>query len=146
MNLGIRAFEERDRKLLRALFLESREAAFPWVPPGKHDLADFDRQTAGEKILVAELDGVVCGFASVWEADSFLHHLFIHPSAWRRGVGRALLAGCWPFFHCDPKLKCLRANVNATRFYLAQGWSVLREEEGPEGPYLLMGRDLEAMA
>jgi len=39
-----------------------------------------------------------------------------------------------------PRLKCLKANTNALAFYESQGWSILREELGPDGPYLLLER------
>lgn len=138
MRITIREFEEADRDLLRSLYLASRNATFTWRPPHLHQPADFDAHTEGERVLVAIADGEVLGFASIWEPDSFVHNLFVHPSAKRRGLGQALLDGCAKYFDKRPTLKCLTANINAVQFYKAQGWKILREETGPDGPYFLM--------
>lgn len=141
----IREHKAADSQALRQLFVESRDAAFPWVPAGLHQEVDFDVTTAGERVLVAfarnaEANALPLGFASIWEPDGFLHNLFVHPSAQRRGVGSALLAACVPYFgRHTPTLKCLRDNESATRFYLNRGWQLQSEEEGPDGPFLLMG-------
>lgn len=138
MNILVREFEEADRDALRLLYVASRDAAFTWSAAGAHRPGDFDLHTEGERILVAAVGAEVLGFASILEPDSFLHNLFVHPSALRQGIGRALLAQCGRYFTRPPTLKCLRANGGALRFYQAQGWCVLREGVGPDGPYLLM--------
>jgi GNAT superfamily N-acetyltransferase len=138
MNIRVREFVDADREPLRAVYLASRVATFPWTDAELYQATDFDAHTEGELILVALLDAEIVGFASIWEQDSFLHNLFVQPSALRKGVGRALLARCMEYFRETPTLKCLQQNDNATGFYLSQGWDVVREEIGPEGPYLLM--------
>lgn len=138
MAILVREFEEADRTALRSLYLASRNATFTWKAAERHQALDFDAHTEGEKILVAVVDGQVLGFASIWEPDSFLHNLFVHPSATRKGIGQALLMNCSRYFSKPPTLKCLKANVNAAQFYAAQGWRTLREEVDAEGPYLLM--------
>ena len=118
----------------------SRDAAFTWSLDSEHKLEDFDFVTAGERILVAEIAGKRIGFASIDEADSFLHNLFVHPQCQGQGVGKALLACCERYFLVAPTLKCVKANEPAWRFYEAQGWTVRSESEGPDGLYLLMVR------
>ena len=140
MRIDVREFEESDRQVLRSLYLESRNAAFPWVSIGCHQLADFDVHTEGELVLVATVANEVVGFASIWEPDSFLHNLFVHPSAKRKGIGQELLKRCARYFNQPPTLKCLTANSNAVQFYKAQGWVVLSQEVGEDGPYFLMGK------
>ncbi len=140
MNIIVREFAQADREPLRRLFVASRDAAFPWAAAGSHRLEDFDASTAGERILVAECEGIPIGFASVWEEDSFLHHLFVHPGYQGMGAGKMLLAGCDRVFSGVPTLKCLTANERARRFYQSQGWRVRSEAEGPDGPYVLMER------
>lgn len=140
MNLEIRDFLEADRAALQALFVASRNQAFPWVPAGSHRPEDFDAATAGERILVALVRGVPAGFAAVWEADGFLHHLFVAPERQRQGVGRALLAACTPHFGAQGTLKCLQANERALQFYLSQGWRVRAAGESQDGPYLLLAK------
>lgn len=138
MNITVREFEESDRPALRDLYVASRNAAFHWNPASAHQALDFDRDTAGEIILVALAEGGIVGFASIWAADSFLHHLFVHPSAFRRGVGTTLLARCAGYCSKTPTLKCVKENVNAMAFYQSRGWTVLGEGHGAEGPYCLM--------
>lgn len=140
MEVFVREFAEMDRELLRELFVASRDASFSWAPSGAHKLEDFDMCTEGERILVAIAAKEPVGFASIWEVDSFLHNLFVHPRFQGRGVGKALLLSCEKYFSSVPTLKCLKANENATQFYQSQGWAVRSEAEGPEGPYLLMER------
>lgn len=140
MHTLVREFEEADRQALRDLYVASRNAAFTWAPAGSHQASDFDLHTEGERILVAIKGPTVLGFASIWEPDSFVHNLFVHPSALRQGVGLALLASCTKYFAKTPTLKCLQANLNAMQFYKAQGWEAVREDVGPEGPYILMAK------
>lgn len=140
MDILVREFAEADREALRLLYVASRNATFNWNAFELHQASDFDAHTEGERILVAVADAEILGFASVWEPDSFLHNLFVHPSATRQGVGQALLASCTQYFSNTPTLKCLKANVNATQFYKSQGWESLREEVGPDGPYFLMAK------
>jgi len=141
VEIEIREFAEADRGSLRALFLASRNAAFAWVPAGTHKDEDFDVATKGERILVAAHQRDIIGFASIWEPDNFLHHLFVHPLFLRCGVGKTLLLSCNKYFCGTPTLKCLKANESARQFYLSQGWSVRHEADGPDGRYLLMARE-----
>lgn len=140
MHLTVREFDEADRAPLRLLYLASRKAAFTWSAIESFQAGDFDIHTDGERILVAEGNGSLLGFASIWEPDCFLHNLFVHPSFTRKGVGRALLAGCAKHFSAPPTLKCMKANTKALQFYASQGWRALREEVGPDGPYFLMAK------
>jgi len=135
---AIRAFHEADRAALAALFLEARRVAFDWLDPAGFALADFDVQTEGERILVATQGGVLVGFAAIWEADNFLHHLYVHPRYLHQGLGRALLQACQAVFTDRGRLKCLSANESALRFYLAEGWQIVGEDIGSDGPYLLL--------
>ena len=140
MHIIIREFEESDREALRNLYVASRNRAFTWSPIDHHQLADFDAHTEGERILIAAVEGEVLGFASIWEPESFLHNLFVHPSATRKGIGQALLGNCAKYFKKPPTLKCLVANSNALQFYKTQGWTILREETDADGPYFLMAK------
>jgi GNAT superfamily N-acetyltransferase len=146
MEVIVRELVEADREALRELFVASRDLSFPWAPLGAHKLEDFDVSTAGEIVLVAEVSRNPIGFASVWETESFLHNLFVHPQHQGVGVGKALLASCEKYFPGVPTLKCLKANERARRFYQSQGWSVRSEADGPEGSYVLMARTSPKMA
>jgi GNAT superfamily N-acetyltransferase len=138
MSISVREFKESDREALRDLFVATRNEAFSWALPSEHQPEDFDRSTEGERVLVAVHANSPIGFASIWEADSFLHNLFVHPRFQGCGVGKALLASCYKYFSEIPTLKCVKANTHAGQFYESQDWNVRYEAEGPEGPYLLM--------
>lgn len=140
MNFHTREFVESDRPALRALLRDSRDATFVWDPPGHHRLEDFDRETVGETILVADRGGAVLGFASFSLDDHYLHHLYVHPDHLGEGLGGALLQRCQDLFAGDGLLKCLCANQYALGFYLSQGWEVLCEGRSADGHYLLLGQ------
>ena len=136
--IQIREFEEADRAALRRLFLSARNDAFGWLPAGTHQLHDFDRSTEGERILTALIHDRLVGFASIWAPDRFLHCLFVDPAFQGCGAGKALLAGCAPYFNGVATLKCLQENRRAVRFYLSQGWRVQGEGDGADGAFWLM--------
>lgn len=73
-------------------------------------LEDFDAATADEQLWVAECDGQPVGFAAVWTADNFLHHLFVDPDWQGKHIGSALLAQVERTFTASGTLKCLMEN------------------------------------
>ncbi len=101
-------------------------------------LEDFDAATADEQLWVAECDGQPVGFAAVWTADNFLHHLFVDPDWQGKHIGSALLAQVERTFTASGTLKCLMENKNALRFYQRHGWTIEAQGASPEGRYWLM--------
>lgn len=79
LNIRIRPGEPADSPALRQLFLRARSVSWTWLPSTTWRLEDFDAATADEQLWVAECDGLPVGFAAVWTADNFLHHLFVDP-------------------------------------------------------------------
>ncbi|MEW6119144.1 MAG: GNAT family N-acetyltransferase [Pseudomonadota bacterium] len=138
MSLHIREFVESDRPALQKLYVASRAAAFPWLASSEFQLEDFDRDTREERVIVAFLGVIPVGFASVWEPDSFLHNLFVHPDFLRRGIGRALVERSMSYFKGPATLKCLLGNSSAHAFYLHLGWHVTGYGESSDGRYYLM--------
>lgn len=72
----------------------------------------------GDRAFVAVEDGGIAGFATIRGCELAMLH--VHPSAWRRGIGRALLAqaeGCGAEF-----LYTEERNERALRMYGAAGW------------------------
>jgi ribosomal protein S18 acetylase RimI-like enzyme len=136
--LRVRRFEERDRDALRDVYLASRRATFTWLDVSRFRAEDFDTSTEGETIWVAERGDAVVGFASVWEADTYLHNLFVHPDHVRTGVGAALLDACLAAMGRPVTLKCLVHNEAALSFYARRGFVVASEATGPDGPYRLL--------
>ena len=139
--LIIRQYCKADREALAALFFQIQQEEFPWVDGDTLSLQDFERATEGERIFVAELDGVLAGFCSVWEPDSFVHNLFVAKSCRRAGVGGALLEKAAQEFPLPLTLKCVAENRSALKYYLSHGWKIQQEGYSQDGPYYLMAFD-----
>ncbi|QDU94769.1 GNAT family N-acetyltransferase [Lignipirellula cremea] len=133
--IEIHPFQVDDAPALRSIYWEARRATFSWVEPTSLALEDFDRDTQGERIWVAVCNSQTVGFLSVWEAENFIHTLFVHPAHGRRGVGSALLRQCLPQIGRPAALKCSIHNHAALTFYDAHGWQRVEQAIGPDGPY-----------
>lgn len=136
--IEVRAASARDIPALRALFLHSRRETFSWQPREAFQLADFDAQTQGELLLVADAGDRPAGFVAVWQPDRFIHHLYVDTQHMGRGVGRALLQALpgWPTTRY--RLKCLRRNTAALAFYRACGFREIGSGTAEDGEYLLL--------
>lgn len=130
----MRDFAPADRTPLAAIYDAASRHAFPWAHLPQTDELDFDRITEGEDILVAEASGGLTGFSSVWTEDSFLHHFYVHPSAHRKGTGRALMAATLARHGEALSLKCVERNLPARKFYRALGWVKTDEPGGADVP------------
>lgn len=139
--LTIRQYRKADQEALAALFYQIQREEFPWVDGDTLSLQDFERATEGERIFVAELDGALAGFCSVWEPDSFVHNLFVAKGCRRAGVGSALLERAAQEFPLPLTLKCVAENRPALKYYLSHGWKIQQEGYSQDGPYYLMAFD-----
>lgn len=126
---------------LRRIFLEVRLATFFWLDPKHLELSDFDKTTKGERILVATNNGTPVGFIACWEADNFIHSLFVDPKFTGKGVGKLLLNSCLATIGRPATLKCITKNSRALRFYYAQGWTKQARGRSSEGTYYLLSYD-----
>jgi GNAT superfamily N-acetyltransferase len=84
-------------------------------------------------VFVAELDGVVCGFASVGpsrdddvEGVGELYAIYLDPAAWGRGIGRRLqevaLQRLREDGYTEATLWVLAVNTGSKAFYERTGW------------------------
>lgn len=135
--MEIKSFHPQHLQALRRLYLESRVATFTWLDTTAYELLDFDRDSAGEEIWVALESGEVIGFISIWEPDSFVHHLFVSPQWLKCGVGLQLL-NLAKQRYSELSLKCLTQNSNATDFYRSQGFRVVETVDNGRESYHLM--------
>jgi GNAT superfamily N-acetyltransferase len=136
----VRAFDEKDRVALEALYRDCRAEA-DWLPPAARATADFARDTEGETILVATgSNGEILGFVAAWEPDRFIHHLYVRNGSRGRGVGRELLESLGSRLPLPWQLKCVRANIAALSFYVGQGWREISFGTGEDGPYVVLER------
>lgn len=134
--MNIDPASDEDANALCNLFNEARKTN-PSFPRARYSLAEFSEAVKGEKILVARIHGEIAGFASVWEPETFLHHLYVAPRYQRNGIGRALVHSCVKEFGLPMSLKCIKANLDACRFYESLGWQAKEEANSPEGVYVL---------
>ena len=103
-------------------------------------------QISGGGVFVAEVAGSVVGFAAILprdDGDFELDALFVEPSAWRQGIGRALIA------HCGVAARAAGAeslhvvgNPHAEEFYNACGFKMIGTKQMRFGTGLLMKKSL----
>ena len=136
--LLIREIKPEDVHVLKDIYLQTRAENFQWLNETDLKVGDFEGDTEGEKIWVAELHGQVVGFISVWEPDNFIHHLFVLPKFSGKKIGSALLATCLEIIGRPAQLKCVSANSGALRFYRAKGWQTISRGVSSDGEYQLM--------
>lgn len=121
-NPMIRTYRSNDRGRCAQIYQDRRTDTFTWVDSSRFSLADFERDTAGEKIWVFILGEVITGFASVFLDGSFLHHLYVDENCEGKGVGSSLMDFVEQNVEHPIFLKCLERNERALKFYLARGW------------------------
>jgi len=134
--MKIESPSEIDLYPLLKVFNEARSSA-KGLTDQAVSLNDFQVMVDGEKILVAKLNDEIVGFASVWEQDNFVHHLFVAPSYQNQGIGAALLKRCQNTFGLPLTLKCVEKNRRACEFYENNGWDPIEKAIDSEGPYFL---------
>ncbi|MGB7195499.1 MAG: GNAT family N-acetyltransferase [Collimonas pratensis] len=138
MSITVRRATTQDLPALQELFLSLRRQTYTWLATASFCLADLQQQTQGEAILLAQDEqGGLAGFISVWEADHFIHHLYVDSGQQRRGVGRTLLAALpgWPGQRYV--LKCLLRNHAAAAFYRVSGFTETGNGMGEDGEYIV---------
>jgi RimJ/RimL family protein N-acetyltransferase len=138
----IRPAVEQDQATLAEIYLTARRTTFTWVEPDRFHLDDFASQSKGERIFVCEDDGgTIAGFMAIWEADAFIHMLYIRTEFQGSGAGTALIKALpgWP--RRRYRLKCLVRNLRARRFYEQVGFVVTGQGTSAEGDYndMLLG-------
>ncbi|MEZ5959935.1 MAG: GNAT family N-acetyltransferase [Hyphomonadaceae bacterium] len=117
----IRDIEPQDHPACAAIFEAAWTDAFS-VSPRTIGVAEFAMETKGEAVIVAVLSDRVCGFASIYLAESFLHHLYVDPAHHRHGIGSSLLHKAIQRAPDKLNLKCQHSNRHARDFYEAQGF------------------------
>ena len=104
-------------------------------PPWRKELPleyDLGERRAWEDALVAELDGVIVGFAAwthaAWNRSTMLWHLYVAADYRGRGIGRQLLASVIERARLS-RTRCIRletssVNVPAIAFYTRLGFTL----------------------
>ncbi len=138
--IKIRKAKPSDTPQLETLFLITRQHTFHWESPDKFKLQDFKQSTTGETIFVAEDDGAIIGFISVWEQDAtpFIHHLFVARDHQRKRIGWLLIQHLFSYLPLPYRLKCVAKNKEAIAFYRKTGWIEIGQGIGEDGDYFLL--------
>lgn len=80
------------------------------------------------QVVVAEMDGVVCGFAAF--TDDELTWLYVDPRRHKQGIGRALLRHTFGATHSTLSTEVLVGNDPALALYLSEGFVVQERLNG----------------
>jgi GNAT superfamily N-acetyltransferase len=144
-SISIRHFEAGDAEACAAIFGRAWHGGHAYAP--RHiDTGTFRSETEGERILVAEADGEIVGFVSIFEPQRFVHHLYIEPSWQRRAVGAALLDEALRSLGGAATLKCQTGNPGALAFYRRLGWTPGETGESDIGPWVRLHSPARAAA
>jgi len=139
MSFSIQHATPNDREDLAQIYLAARRTHFFWEDPRTLSLADFDRDSQGEVIHTARAaNGLLTGFVSVFERESFIHLLFVAPGHEHQGIGSALLQHLETRLRFPHQLKCVQVNEAALAFYQRQGWKLLAPGYDGRNDYYLM--------
>ncbi|MCR5860762.1 GNAT family N-acetyltransferase [Flavobacterium sp. J372] len=99
-----------------------------WAP------VDIDAERWGPKLLqhytiVAEMDGVLCGFADI-DGTGYFDHLFVHKDYQGRGIAKELVKAV-EAFATQSEVKTITVNVSITArpFFLKQGYELVKQQE-----------------
>jgi ribosomal protein S18 acetylase RimI-like enzyme len=128
--LRVRESEASDLEAVIAVWHETKQDAYPYLPLEQGRTLDEDRGfflghiAARCTILIAELDTTLIGFAAL--DGSYLDRLYIHPSAQRSGAGSALLARARQLSPAGIELHTHQENASARAFYEKHGFAVFR--------------------
>ena len=78
--ISIRPYHASDIDACVRIFDSAWHSGHPYAPR-RIDRATFERETVGERVLVAEIPGSgVVGFVAIYEAGHFVHHLYVQPA------------------------------------------------------------------
>lgn len=143
IELCVRRARAEEHVAVATLWLRARAAAFPAIPPPRHDDAEVgawmrDRVFAEEEVWVVERGAELIAMMALGE--TVLTQLYVAPEWTDRGLGTELLARAMrgrPFL----SLWAFQANTGARRFYERHGFRAVamtdgdNEEQAPDVRY-----------
>ncbi|RYG66843.1 N-acetyltransferase [bacterium] len=128
----MRRAEFKDADTIATIHERARREAMPWLA-----VVHTALETRGyiarvllkkEDVYVAVDAGKIVGYAA-WR-DGWLNHLYIHPSAQRRGVGTLLFRHATRAMPSGFRFWVFQRNAAARAFYEKLGCALLRETDG----------------
>lgn len=135
--VSIRPYAPADAPACASIFDRAWHSGHAYAPR-EIGLATLEAETMGETILIAELDGAVAGFVSVYLPESFVHHLYVDPVRQGHGIGPLLLERAVALAGGRASLKCQTRNARAIAFYHRLGWVEVTAGTSEFGPWVAM--------
>jgi GNAT superfamily N-acetyltransferase len=129
---------------LSALWLRSRRASVPSIPPTVHTDAEVHRWFKEVVLPTCEVwvtDNIGEAIALMVLDQEWIDQLYVDPAATRRGIGGALLDHAMRLRPTRLKLWTFQSNIDARRFYEAHGFVATamtmgnNEEQAPDVCY-----------
>lgn len=103
----------------------------PWLPDlhtPSEDLWFYENLVIPDQdVEVHELDGDITGFIAT--AEGWLHHLYVVPDHWKKGIGALLLLSAQAR-NTSLQLWVFQDNTSARAFYTAHGFTELEFTDG----------------
>ncbi|MBC3916908.1 GNAT family N-acetyltransferase [Undibacterium sp. CY18W] len=111
----------------------------PWQVRPAEAIPDFSAISRDEVIWVAvDAQDQVLALLAVQQERAYIHHLYVHPRAQGRGLGRALLVFLQTHMAFPWRLKCVLNNKAGMAFYQRLGWLELQQGHGADGLFVLL--------
>lgn len=138
--LEVRRAQADEIAACAALYERVLRETFTWVPPQRHQAADFLAHAREEEVYLAKRDDRLLGIAGFHRPGNFLHSLYVEARG--VGVGKALLDHVAAVADGPLSLKCLSPNLRAQDFYLREGFRIVDvgRDPGAEFTWLRMSR------
>jgi GNAT superfamily N-acetyltransferase len=128
----VRRGSETDYDGAVEVYIRTRAASVPAIPPSVHDEEDvrgwFPGFAAKYELWVADDDGAVVGMMMI--SDTFVEQLYILPSHQGGGTGAELLGIAKRERPGGLQLWAFESNVGARRFYERHGFVEVRRTDG----------------
>ena len=138
--LEVRRAQADEIAACAALYERVLRETFTWVPPERHQAADFLSHAVEEEVYLARDGERLLGIAGFYRPNNFLHSLYVEARG--AGVGKALLDHVAAAADGPLSLKCLSPNLRAQDFYLREGFRIVDvgRDPGAEFTWLRMSR------
>lgn len=129
--MTIRKATKADAARIAEIHRRSRETAMPWLPDlhtPAEDLWYYENLVIPDQdVAIHEVDGVITGFIAT--AEGWLHHLYVDPDHWKRGIGALLLLSAQAH-NKSLQLWVFQQNIPAIAFYEAHGFAQIEHTDG----------------
>ena len=128
-DLEIRRARPDEIQACADLYMKVLIDTFTWMPPDRHERAEFLHSVREEEIYVAVADGRIVGVAGFYRPLNFLHSLYVEARG--RGIGKALLDHVSAVASGPLSLKVQAANRRAQAFYAREGFVTTERGRDP---------------